>query len=327
MMSSSRRLHHLHPLNNTTMMIKRLHRTFATLFIAAGLILQAAPLHAQTANPAGEAGVVEITATDHAFRAPGQIPSGWTTIEFENEGQEPHMIFMWRLPEGKTVDDYEREIAKPYNDAWLSIRDEGASMQEAVGVLMQQVPEWHADLEFVGGVGVTTPGRTSQTTVHLEPGHYTLECYMKTGEGERHDAEGMIRPLEVTGETADAEPPEANVQITLSNNEMDVKGELVRGERTIAVHFAENPEQGYPHNVHLARLNSDVHVEEVIEWMNAFSVGGMSPPAPVEFIGGVHMMPTGSTGYFTAELEPGRYLFISEETADQGVLHEFMVAD
>jgi hypothetical protein len=33
-------------------------------------------------------------------------------------------------------------------------------------------------------------------------------------------------------------------------------------------------------------------------------------------------MPVGSTGYFTADLRPGRYLFVSEYTGHMGVAQE-----
>ena len=114
-------------------------------------------------------------------------------------------------------------------------------------------------------------------------------------------------------------------QVTLSNFAIDVKGELAPGERTIAVHVAENPEEGFGHSVHLARLEPDTDIQEVVRWMNWFELDGLRTPAPVEFVGGVHPMPAGRTAYFTATVEPGRYLLISEATGAQGVLEEITV--
>lgn len=288
-----------------------------------------ASLEAQVPSPAPELPpspyVVEVLAVDYAFKAPDAVPSGWTTIRFRNTGQDPHMVIVSRLPEGITIRDYATDLSQPYNNAWRAIRDETLSRREAVAVLVEELPEWYSDLEFLGGVGVLSPGRTSETTVHLKPGNYVLECYMKTEDGERHDWEGMIRPLLVTEESSGAVPPAADIRVTLSNYEMEVEGELVPGGHTVAVHVEENPEQGYPHNAHLARLDADTKIEEVVQWMKAFDLDGLQRPAPAEFIGGVHMMPAGSTGYFTVDLEPGRYLLISEITAAQGVLHEFTV--
>ncbi len=38
-------------------------------------------------------------------------------------------------------------------------------------------------------------------------------------------------------------------------------------------------------------------------------------------------MPVGHTGYFTVNVEPGRYLWISESTAEMGMLKEFTVKE
>lgn len=284
------------------------------------------PLHAQAADPTPASPyVVEVIAEDYAFSVADEIPAGWTTIRFHNEGQDPHMLIASRLPEGITIDDYEIDLTRPYNDAWHAVRDETLSGKEAVAVLHQELPEWHPDLEFLGGVGVVSPGRTAETTVYLKPGNYVLECYMKTEDGERHDWEGMIRPLLVTEEDSKAVPPTADIHVNLTNYDMEVEGKLIPGEHTVAVYVEENPEQGYPHNIHVARLNADTEIEEVVQWMRAFDLDGLKKPAPAVFLGGVHMMPVGSTGYFTVQLERGRYLLLSEITADEGVLHEFTV--
>jgi hypothetical protein len=55
--------------------------------------------------------------------------------------------------------------------------------------------------------------------------------------------------------------------------------------------------------------------------------GGLQTPAPARFVGGLQEMPAGSTGYFTVELEPGRYAWIAEvaEPQNKGMLLTFTV--
>jgi hypothetical protein len=57
--------------------------------------------------------------------------------------------------------------------------------------------------------------------------------------------------------------------------------------------------------------------------------GGLQTPAPAEFLGGLNEMPAGSTGYFTVDLEPGEYAWISEvpDASAKGMLKEFEVAE
>jgi hypothetical protein len=274
---------------------------------------------------AQQGAVLEVTATDYAFRAPDAIPAGWTTIRFVNDGEEPHFVFMSRLPEGKTVENYETELSPAFARAWYAVRDANATPAEALETLFGELPAWFGELHMVGGPGLAAPGRTTETMMNLGPGNYVIECYVKTAEGEIHYMEGMVRPLTVTTERSTTSPPDPDINVTLSNNQLALEGDLTPGRHVVAVHVAQNPEVGFGHSAHLARLRPDAQVDDVVAWMNWFAPSGMAAPAPAEFIGGVHFMPEGETAYFTVNLEPGRYLLVSEATGHLGVLKEFTV--
>jgi hypothetical protein len=289
----------------------------------------AAPSYAQSISSTAAASspqVVEITAIDYAFRAPDTIPSGWTTLRLRNEGAEPHFVLISRLPEGKTAEDYQTDLSAQFNAVWYALRDDGIAQEEALAMLMESLPSWFPEVVFVGGTGIIAAGMATETTVNLEPGGYVLECYMKTAEGEIHYMEGMIRPLTVTETNSVESPPGSDVRITLSNFEMDIEGEVKPGRQTFEVHVAENPEEGFGHNVHVARLEPGTEVADIIRWMNFFELDGLRDPAPATFIGGVQLMPAGRTAYFIADFEQGRYLFVSEYTAAYGVYREVTVA-
>ena len=57
--------------------------------------------------------VVEVTAADFTFTMPSEIPSGWVTFEMRNEGREHHFFLLNLLPDGKTLEDYQAEVATP----------------------------------------------------------------------------------------------------------------------------------------------------------------------------------------------------------------------
>jgi hypothetical protein len=302
-----------------------LHRTpLAIMFIAGSLLPRVAVAQYEGSRAPREASTIEITATDYAFRAPAAAPSGWTTIRFANDGSEPHFVFMSRLPHGKTIAEYETELSPVFAHAWDRVR-EGATIDEAVGELFAALPPWFPELHFIGGPGLAAPGRTTETTLLIEPGDYVLECYVKTADGRIHYMEGMVRPITFTQERSAAAPPAADVTVTLSNNRVEFDSEPTAGSRTFAVHIRENPEEGFGHSAHLARLAEDASVDDVVGWMNWFGATGLSDPAPAEFIGGVHFMPAGATAYFSVDLEPGRYLLVSENTGHLGVFREFRV--
>jgi hypothetical protein len=304
-----------------------LFRTLAIVVAAMGLALVATEVLDAQAAPGGQAAanVVEVIGEDYALSAPDQIPSGWTTFRFRNEGQEPHFVLVSRLPEGITIEDYETDLSAEFVRAWYAVRDGELTQDEAMARLFASLPEWFPGVEFLGGPGLTAPGLATETTLNLEPGNYVLECYMKTEAGEFHYSEGMIRPMRVSETRSAAAPPDADIRITLSNFEMNIEGDLTPGRHVVEIHIAENPEQGFGHNVHVARLEPDTEVSEVVEWMNAFDLTGLSSPGPATFIGGAQIMPAGHTAYVTIELEPGRYLFVSEYTGHQGVLQEIVV--
>jgi hypothetical protein len=310
-----------------------LSRTAAVIIAAAGLALadtaaldaQAATYVADARASASAASVVEIIAEDYALSAPDEIPSGWTTFRFRNEGQEPHFVLVSRLPEGITIDDYQTDLSAEFVRAWHAVRDGELDEEAAMARLFGALPEWFPGLEFLGGPGLTGPGLVSETTLNLEPGNYVLECYVKTAEGEFHYTEGMIRPIRITETRSAAAPPAADMRITLSNFEMDIQGDLTPGRHVVEVHIAENPEQGFGHNLHVARMSPETQVSDVVQWMNAFDVTGLSSPGPTTFIGGAQIMPAGHTAYVTLDLEPGTYLFVSEYTGHRGVLKQVTV--
>ncbi len=270
-----------------------------------------------------EPAIVEVTVEDYSFLAPPELRSGWTTFRMSNEGEQPHFMLLYRLPEGVTFGDYTEQLSRPFQEQY----DRYTSGELSQGEMLEQIgnilPEWFDLLEGMGGVGLTSPGRTSQATMLLEPGYYVMECYVVSPEGQFHGTLGMLRPLIVNTESTGLEEPTADIQITLSNYTMSVEGETTAGEHTIAVHATENAEGLIGHDTHLARLEPDTSLEDLVEWMNW--IDAMRPPVPAEFLGGAEHLGAGRTSYFTVSLEPGRYAWISEGFATSGMVQEFVV--
>jgi len=277
---------------------------------------------AEVAEASSPSGLVEVRLEDFAFYAPARMASGWTTFRMTNGGEQPHLMILWKLPEGVNFDAY-AEFGRAFQDHYDRYFAGETGQQEMIDSVVGDLPEWFGELKGMGGVALTSPGLTSETTVLLEPGEYVMECYVVTPEGQFHGTEGMLRPLIVTDETTDLEPPEADVRITLTNYAMEVEGDPTAGEQVIAVYAADQAEGIILHDVNLARLDSDTSLEEVANWMSW--IDALRSPAPAEFLGGADHLAGGSTGYFSVDLEPGRYAFVSEGFANQGMIHEFTV--
>ena len=85
------------------------------------------------------------------------------------------------------------------------------------------------------------------------------------------------------------------------------------------------------HDLNLVKLSDSANEDELEAWMNWADPKGLITPAPngVTFLGGVNDMPAESIGYFTVDLEPGRYAFISEvpNTKSKGLFKTFEVVE
>lgn len=305
-------------------------RQVSSSFTAAVVLTVVPVMSAQSQERPGPEAVpdhaVVIHAEDYAFDAPDELPSGWTTLRFVNDGEEGHLLMLTRLPGGRTLQDYEMEVVSQFDEAWQEVRSGGLEVEAAPAKIMAGLPDWYRDASLMGGSGILSEGRSSDVTLRLEPGTYVLECYMKTQEGEFHAVEGMIRELTVTQDGSGSEPPDPDVRVTLSNFDMDVDGELRPGRQIVEVHVAEHPEEGFGHNVHVLR-DPTVGIDEIVRWLYYLEPEGLRPPAPGIFAGGMHILPEEGTGYFAVDLEPGRYLFVSETTGSRGVHTEVHVGD
>ena len=311
------------------MFARRSHQALGIILLFASVAACQPADRAQDADPAAKSlagtDVVEVTALDYAFQAPDEIASGWTTFRLKNEGAEHHFMLLNRLPDGKTLEEYGREVGLPFETVWDSLRTGAMDKAEAGQLLGQLLPAWYASVQQMGGPGLVAAGGTGETTVNLEPGTYVMECYVKTADGEFHSSLGMARLLIVTSESSGAQAPEADVEIALSNFVIAADGEVTPGRHTIAVHFEEHPEVGLGNDVHLARLEAGTDLDQVTNWMDWMEVNGLREPAPAQFLGGAQEMPVGFTSYFSVDLEPGRYAWITEASADKKMVQEFTV--
>ena len=98
---------------------------------------------------------------------------GAAEFVLENIGEERHELRVMRLDEGRTLED------------WLDyIGDEGAVTP----------PDW----AIVEASTSAAPGERSETmAVQLEPGQYTLACFLSTDDGVSHASLGMAKTFTV----------------------------------------------------------------------------------------------------------------------------------
>ena len=267
---------------------------------------------------------VEAVASGHHFElSTNEVPSGWTTFALDNQGDEVHFLVIEKLPEGKTLQDSVAEVLPPFQEAMNLINEGDAAAGFAK---LGELPAWFAEVQFMGGPGLVSPGRTAEVTVNLPPGTYVVECYVKDESGEFHSYHGMIEELIVAEESSAAAEPVADLEIRLSNAGIEASEEVEAGRHVIAVQFDEHQAPpAFGNDVHLVLLANGASREEISAWMDWSAVQGLRSPAPAEFLGGTHEMPVGNTAYWTVDLEPGRYALVSELAPSVGMWTEFTV--
>jgi hypothetical protein len=308
-----------------------------SLLVISGLVLACGPgeqpsateTAAAPAEPTEEAAdpsIVEIMAVDFAFVAPAEIPSGWVTFRFVNEGSQEHFALLWKLPSGKGMSDYIAEVGETFGAVWERYEAGELDRDGAGAALGEELPEWFfTEAVASGGPALTEGGATSETTVYLEPGTYAVECYVKSPEGVWHNLMGMIHELTVTDEANGAQEPAADIEMTLSNYEITVDGPMQAGTQTVAVHVEDTPEGFMPHDINLFRIDSEDQVSDIVQWMDWMDLEGFRAPTPGYSLGGVEHLAAGATGYFTVDLDPGLYAWVSEGYGAQGMTRTFVV--
>ena len=272
---------------------------------------------AEEKAPAEEDKVIEIVTENMDFQMTDTIPSGWTTFRYKNNSTQTHFVLIDDYPEGKGAEEAEKEVG-PVFDKAMKLINEGKA--EEGFAEFANLPEWFSQVVFLGGVGLLSPGQEAETTIHLKPGEYLMECYVKMENGIFHTSMGMTKDFVVSDVDSGNTEPEADIAIEISGTEgIVVKDSMGPGEHTFSVTYKDQKahENFVGHDVNLVKLEEGGSLEDLEAWMSWADPKGLIEPAPagITFMGGTNDMPAGSKAYFHANLEPGNYVLISEVPA------------
>lgn len=245
-------------------------------------------------------GLLEIVATDHHFALPQRVAAGMVTIEFKNEGREPHHAQLARL-------------------------NDGVSMEQFTAALQEGPLPALALVTLTGGPGVVDPGGEQTVTVELPAGQYVLLCFVPDADGVPHLAKGMIATLEVVaGDVAAAQPPASDAAVTLVDFSLILPPVIHPGEQIWKVTVAGKQ----PHEIMLLKLAGGKSMADVAHWLH--QPQGAPPFANV---GGMQGLAPGASGYLHLNLTPGNYVALchipdaasGKEHAELGMVMPFTV--
>ena len=239
------------------------------------------------------------------------VPAGWTTLTLINASPDKHLVQLLKFNDEVdiTVEKFIEEVSLNVQDAFYLLHDPDVDPDEMLNLV--HFPDWMGQWTFMGGPGLIAPGLTADATVDLEPGTYIIECYIKDEDQMMHSVLGMIALLEVTEASGPRAEPEADLEIIVSETGIQAPDGPSAGTYSVRVNFEERETAGY-RNVNLVQLDENTDLNELSLWLNGWNWGGLVSPSPFRFVGGISAMDAGHSGYFTVDLEPGEYAWVSE---------------
>jgi uncharacterized cupredoxin-like copper-binding protein len=227
-------------------------------------------------TPVPVATPVTITASDFKLELPDTIPAGVVTFNLVNQGKEFHHAQLFKLEDGKTMDDLA-----------VAMKEHGPP------------PSW---MKHLGGPNAAGPGQTITGANVLTPGNYVVLCFIPSPDGQPHVAKGMVRPFTVsgTGTEVAALPPVADT-IRLVDYDFQPSRPLKAGSHTFLVEN-DGPQV---HELVVVKLATGKTIQDFAAWAEH-----LKGPPPAESVGGVTGLDKGVAAQFTADLTPGEYGFI-----------------
>ncbi|GLU43770.1 hypothetical protein [Allomuricauda sp. NBRC 101325] len=279
-------------------------------------------------NPLKE-GKVEIITKSMEFFSADTLYSGWNTLFYENQSQEVHFVLMDLYPDGKDISNTRNELLPPFDEGMKQIMQ--GNMDKAMEAF-NEIPEWYFQVKFMGGTGLISPKHTAKSTIYLEPGLYTMECYVKMFNGEWHTSHGMLKQIIVKEEATEMEPPTASISVDISSTDgLVVHDSITSGKQTFQTNFIDQKiyEHFVGHDVNLVRYEDGADLDSLIQWMSWMNPKGLITPSPegFTFLGGMNNLSAGEKGFFEADLSPGNYVLISEVPAanEKKLIYNFSI--
>ena len=289
-------------------------------------------LNVQAETKKKENNIIEVITRSMDFQTADTLKSGWNTFAYKNLSGEVHFFIMDKLPSDSIVEsDIKDHLLPPFDHGLKFLIEEKVDSAMAE---FGKIPVWFNDVKRYGGTGLISPGKTAVSSIHLEPGKYMMECYVKAVNGEWHTSHGMWKFITVVDETTNFSPDEANHTISVSSTHgyvFDAQPKL--GKNKFKVEFIDQvPHEHFSgHDVNLIKYDASANIDSLVYWMNWMNPTGLRTPAPkgFTFLGGMNNCEAGKTGYFEVELESGNYLLISEtpKADEKGMLKTFVVDD
>jgi hypothetical protein len=281
---------------------------FAALPLGYAAAQDATPVASpEAASALAASGLPEITVTakETIFspKVPGAMLEGWYLITLVNETDAISSANLVMLPEGQTVGALTSLVSTAF-------KGEGG-----------ELPEWWTSAAFAGG-NVAAAGETTQTLAYLTPGKWAIFSSNPAAiqspsvftilTPEEAEANYGITPsaTPMASPVAAGAPAPAGVTATASIDVSDTAITPAGQPPAAGEVVAEVTNSGEQvHELILVKTDQPVDDAGVAALATSYAKGEALTGATV--VGGLGTLGPGQTGFFSATLEPGTYVFFS----------------
>lgn len=274
--------------------------------------------------------VINIVTRSMEFQMQDTIASGWNTFKYDNLANETHFFRFVKLPEGITLKNFIEEVDPVFEEGMDLIN---AGKPEEGFAAFGKMPEWFSKAVPSGGSGLISPKSSAISTLYLEPGLHSVECYVKMPNGKFHSTMGMVKEVYVSESKSEQRPPIASDTITIKEDGFHFNPDIRTGKHTFMVNIESQKlhENFATTDVHLVKLGDNANMNKLEAWMVWYDPKGFITPVPagLNFMGGYNDDNEGSVGYFEVDLKPGNYALIAEvpNAKSKGLMKIFEVID
>jgi len=231
---------------------------------------------------------VQVAAGPGSFTIGGTFRPGVNRITFNNANTRPSNAQLVRLDEGYTPRQLFENIEG--NQRW---------------------PQWAT---YVGGPGLTEPGRSMSYEVNLEAAQYVMLSLLPDSGGTLRAQRGVVQAFLVSGEPTGATATRPTITVTARRASLDAPNKHAPGE----VRLRLVNEDDTPHDVSVFALAAGATTEDLVAYLN-----GRTREAPGVFAGGVQAVEPGESGLAVLFLTAGKYALVSLFPEPDGVTPGF----
>jgi hypothetical protein len=233
---------------------------------------------------------VAVAAGPASFTIGGSFRPGVNRITFNNAAERPRNAQLIRLGEGFAPRQLLDEI------------EAGARW-----------PEWAT---YVGGPGLTEPGRSMSYEVVLEPAQYVMLSLLPDNGGALRIQPDVVQAFLVEGEPSGAAATRPTLTVTAGRSALEAPATHSPGD----VRLRLVNEDDTPHDVSVFALTEGATPQDLVAYLD-----GRTSDAPGVFAGGVQAVEPGESGLAVLFLTAGEYALVSLFPEPDGVTPGFQV--